>query len=141
MKTRAPASIFSLCLLGALVALSTPAWAPGSLGLDGVLVAVKSEPNWSPRSSARLKQDGLKANRVICIGARHGNQWKYLGGARAAPYSCVIGKRELTIEADCTYYDAQGRSLGDVEHASFTEAKTFRQTNFRWTWKQAEGGG
>lgn len=88
-----------------------------------------------------LKQDGLKANRVICIGARHGNQWKYLGGARAAPYSCVIGKRELTIEADCIYYDAQGRSLGDVEHASFTEAKTFRQTNFRWTWKQAEGGG
>jgi len=138
MKARARASIFSVCLLGAVLAPSTPAWAPGSLGLDEVLVAVKSEPKLVAEIERELKQDGLKANRVICIGARHGNQWKYLGGSRAAPYSCVIGKRELTIEADCTYYDAQGRSLGDVEHASFTEAKTFRQTNFRWTWKKAE---
>ena len=74
MKTRARASIFSLCLLGALVALSTPAWAPGSLGLDEVLVAVKSEPKLVAEIECELKQDGLKANRVICIGARHGKQ-------------------------------------------------------------------
>ena len=139
MKARARAAIFSVSLLGALVALSTPAWAPGSLGLDEVLVAVKAQPKLVAEIERELKKDGLKAKGVTCIGARHGNQWTYLGGSRAAPYSCVIGKRELTIEADRTYYDAQGHNLGDVEHASFTKAKTFRESNFRWTWQPAEG--
>lgn len=135
----ARAAIFTVSLLGALVVLSTPAWAPGSLGLDEVLVAVKAQPKLVAEIKRELNKLDLTAKGVTCIGARHGNQWKYLGGSRAAPYSCVIGKRELTVEADRTYYDAQGRSLGDVEHASPEKAKTFRETNFRWTWKPAEG--
>jgi len=136
---RARAAIFSVSLVGALLALSTPAWAPGSLGLDEVLVAVKSQPQLVAEIARALKKEGLKAKAVICVGARHGNQWTYLGGSRAAPYTCTIGKRELTIEADRAYFDAQGRNLGDVEHASFSKAKTFRESNFRWSWKPAEG--
>lgn len=136
MKGRA--AIFTVSLLGALVALSTPAWAPGSLGLDEVLVAVKAQPKLVAEIKRELNKRGLTAKGVTCIGARHGNQWKYLGGSRAAPYSCVMGKRELTIEADRTYYDAKGRSLGDVEHAPPEKAKTFRESNFRWSWKAAE---
>jgi len=131
-------AIFSVALLGGLVALGTPAWAPGSLGLDEVLVAVKSQPKLVAEIERALKQNGLKAKSVICVGARHGNQWTYLGGSRAAPYTCTIGKRELTIEADRAYFDAQGHNLGDVEHASFTKAKTFRESNFRWSWQPAE---
>jgi hypothetical protein len=140
MNARARASIFSISLLGAIFALSTPAWAPGTLGLDEVLAAVKTEPKLVAEIERELKKDGRKADRLTCMGARHGNQWKYLGGARAAPYSCVIGQREITIEADRAYFDAEGQNLGDVEHASFDEAKTFRETNFRWTWTAAGAG-
>jgi hypothetical protein len=91
MNARARASIFSISLLGAIFALSTPAWAPGTLGLDEVLAAVKTEPKLVAEIERELKKDGRKADRLTCMGARHGNQWKYLGGARAAPSSCVIG--------------------------------------------------
>ncbi len=93
---------------------------------------MKSQPKLVAEIEEAPKQDGLKAKAVICIGTRPGNQWTYLGGSRAAPYSW-IGKRELTIEADRAYFDAQGHNLGDVEHASFTKAKTFRESNFRWS--------
>ena len=113
-NARARASLFSLSLLGANFALSTPAWAPGTLGLDEVLAAVKTEPKLVTEIERELK-DGRKADRLTCMGARHGSQWKYLG--RARPYSCVIGKREITIDADRAYFDAKGQNLGDVEHA------------------------
>src|SRR5450759_1345327 len=87
MNARARASIFSISLLGAIFALSTPAWAPGTLGLDEVLAAVKTEPKLVAEIERALQKDGRKADRLTCMGARHGNQWKYLGGARAAPYS------------------------------------------------------
>jgi hypothetical protein len=82
MNARARASIFSISLLGAIFALSTPAWAPGTLGLDEVLAAVKTEPKLLAEIERELKKDGSKADRLTCMGARHGNQWKYLGGAR-----------------------------------------------------------
>ena len=82
MQARARASIFSISLLGAILALSTPAWAPGTLGLDEVLAAVKAEPKLVAEIERELKKDGRKADRLTCMGARHGSQWKYLGGAR-----------------------------------------------------------
>ena len=85
MNARARASIFSISLLGAIFALSTPAWAPGTLGLDEVLAAVKTEPKLVAEIERALQKDGRKADRLTCMGARHGSQWKYLGGARAAP--------------------------------------------------------
>ena len=71
---------------------------------------------------------------MTCLGARHGNQWTYLGGGRAAPYDCDIGQRSLHIEADRIYFDARGKSLGDLEKADQKRAKTFLESNFRWTW-------
>ena len=114
---------------------SSPAWAPGSLGLDEVLKAVKGSPKLAAEINAELKKDGLKAEDVICIGARFGRHWEYLGGMRAAPYECKIGKREITIEADQALFDAKGKPLGDVNDADPARAKTLRETNFRWKWK------
>ena len=71
---------------------------------------------------------------MICSGARHGNQWKYLGGGRAAPYECEIGKRSITIEADRVYFDPKGKSLGNLDKADPRRAKTFKEDNFRWNW-------
>jgi hypothetical protein len=113
-----------------------PAQAGGSLGLDEVLVAVSKSPNLVAEIQAELGKNNLKAEDVICSGARHGNQWKYLGGGRAAPYDCDIGKRNITIEADRVYFDPRGKSLGNVDRADPKRAKTFREDNFRWKWTE-----
>ena len=112
----------------------TPARADGTLGLDEVLTAVAKAPKLVSEIQAELDRDNLKAENVTCLGARHGNQWKYLGGGRAAPYRCDIGKRSIVIEADRVYFDAQGKSLGDVDKADQKRSKTFQESNFRWTW-------
>ena len=73
-----------------------------------------------------------------CVAARHGNQWRFLGGGRAAPYACTIGDRTLTIEADRIYFDINGRKLGQLgqmpDKVLFDRAKSFRETHIRWTW-------
>ena len=110
------------------------AYAAGSLPLEEVLIAVKDDPKLVTEIKTELARSGLAATTVVCVGARHGRHWVYLGGMRAAPYTCKIGDRALEIEADRVYFDANGRKLGDVEHASPQQAKTFRESNFRWTW-------
>jgi hypothetical protein len=122
-------------MLAGFMALATSAaWADGTLGLDEVLVAVDKAPKLVAEIKAELSKNNLKPGDVTCIGARHGNHWTYLGGGRAAPYQCEIGRRSLKIEADRVYFDARGKLLGDLEKASPKRAKTFREDNFRWTW-------
>ena len=121
--------------LASFVALAVaPVRADGSLGLDDVLVAVSKSPNLVVEIQAELAKDNLKPQDVTCMGARHGNQWTYLGGGRTAPYQCAIGKRSITIQADRVYFDTRGKSLGDVDKADQKRAKTFQESNFRWTW-------
>jgi hypothetical protein len=98
------------------------------------LTAVAAAPMLVAEIKAELDKDSLRADGVICTAARHGNHWIYLGGNRAAPYECDIGNRTLRIEADRVYFDARGKSLGDVDKADPKRAKTFREDNFRWTW-------
>ena len=111
-----------------------PARAEGSLGLDEVITAVARSPKLVAEIQAELAKNNLKADGVTCIAARHGNHWTYLGGGRAAPYECEIGKRTIRIEADRVYFDERGRLLGDLDKADPKHAKTFREDNFRWTW-------
>jgi hypothetical protein len=123
-----------LLLAATMVLAVIPARAEGTLGLDEVLVAVGKAPKLLAEVQAELGKNNLKAENVTCIGARHGNQWKYLGGGRAAPYQCDIGQRSLNIEADRVYFDPRGKLLGDVDKADPKRAKTFQESNFRWTW-------
>ena len=122
-------------LLAAMMVLGAiPASAEGTLGLDEVIVAVGNAPNLVAEIQAELGKNSLKAENVTCIGARHGNQWKYLGGGRAAPYQCDIGARSLNIDADRVYFDPRGKLLGDLDKADPKRAKTFEESNFRWSW-------
>jgi hypothetical protein len=123
-----------------VVALAPPAArAEGSVGLEEVLKAVKDTPKLLTQIDVELRKRDLKAFEAVCIAARHGDHWKYLGGGRAAPYECQIGDRTVMIEADRSYFDVNGKRLGRLGEASdkvlFGRAKSFRETNFRWTWK------
>jgi hypothetical protein len=129
---KAPGLHAALVFLFALVAV--PAWADGTLGLGEVLIAVAKAPKLVAGVQAELERDGLKVPDVTCIAARHGNHWKYLGGGRAAPYRCEIGKRTVSIEADRVYFDERGKLLGDLDRADPRQARTFKEDNFRWTW-------
>jgi hypothetical protein len=119
---------------GFFAIVAVPASADGTLGLDEVLVVVDKAPKLVDEIKAELSKNNLKHGDVTCLAARHGNHWTYLGGGRAAPYECEIGRRSLKIEADRVYFDARGKLLGDLEKASPKRAKTFREDNFRWTW-------
>lgn len=118
----------------AILLAVSPVRAEGTLGLDEVITAVSKSPKLVAEIQAELAKDNLKADGVTCIAARHGNHWTYLGGGRAAPYECEIGKRTIRIEADRIYFDERGRLLGDLDKADPKHAKTFREDNFRWTW-------
>ena len=127
-----PSRRAALASLFALAAV--PARADGTLGLGEVLFAVVKAPKLAAEIQAELDGNGLKVGAVTCIAARHGNYWKYLGGGRAAPYRCEIGKRKLSIEADRVYFDERGKLLGDLDKADPKHAKTFKEDNFRWSW-------
>jgi hypothetical protein len=123
-----------LALAGFVTLAAACAWADGTLGLDEVLTAVAKAPKLVAEIRAGLDSNHLKPGHVTCIGARHGNHWKYLGGGRAAPYQCEIGRRSLRIEADRVYFDARGKLVGDIEETVPKRASTFQESNFRWTW-------
>jgi hypothetical protein len=114
----------------------TPVWADGSMGLGEVILTVRAAPKLVAEITDELTKNGLVAENVFCLGARHGRHWKYLGGIRAAPYYCKIGNRELSIEADRIYFDMRGRTIGNLDRASPEKAKIFRESNFHWKWKK-----
>ena len=115
-----------LALIGGS-ALATVAHAGGSLRLDEVLTAVAANPRLVMEIKAELEKNNVKVADVICGGARFGNHWKFLGGGRAAPYECEIGKRTISIEADQVYFDAKGKPLGGLDKADPNAQKRSRQ--------------
>ena len=126
-------------LIGAALTLwAGMARAEGSVGLGEILTAVRSAPRLVHEIEVELRRTDRKVGEVVCVAARHGNQWKFLGGGRAAPYECRIGDRTLKVDADRVYFDINGKRLGQLGSVSdnvlFTRAKSFRESNIRWTW-------
>ena len=128
----------ALALAGLGAIWSSPSSSQENLALAEVLEAVKSEPQLVSQIEVELRKRDLKVPEIVCIAARHGNQWRLLGGGRAAPYGCTIGDRTVRIDAERVYFDANGRKLGQLGQAQdnvlLNRAKFFREGKFRWTW-------
>jgi hypothetical protein len=111
------------------------AYAPGSITLDEVMDQLKDEPTLISEMETQLKAQNLKAEAVICIGARFGGNWANLGGARAVPYECEVGSRKLEIEGTIRLYDKAGKEL-DMDDPKAPElAVDYKQTDLKWAWK------
>jgi hypothetical protein len=124
--------------LGTLVFIvirSSAAWAPGSITLDEVIEQLQDQEKLTAEIFAELKAQNLKAEEVICVGSRFGGQWRNLGGARAVPYDCEIGKKKLAIEGTVHIYDDGGKELDMNEDASFEHAAEYRQADIAWKWQ------
>jgi hypothetical protein len=125
----------ALGTLAFIVIGSSAAWAPGSTTLDDVIEQLQDEPKLVAEILAELKTQNLKAEEVICVGSRFGGQWRNLGGARAVPYECEIGKKKLAIAGTVQIYDDAGKELDMNEDASFEHAAEYRQADITWKWQ------
>jgi hypothetical protein len=125
----------ALGTLAFIVIGSSAAWAPGSTTLDDVIEQLQDEQKLTAEIFAELKAQNLKAEEVICVGSRFGGQWRNLGGARAVPYECEIGKKKLAIEGTVHVYDDAGKELDMNEDASFEHAAEYRQADITWKWQ------
>jgi hypothetical protein len=127
-----------LTLVGLGSIWAVPALAQGNMGLDEVMEAVKTAPQLIGQIEVEVRRRDLKIAGMVCMAASHGNEWRLLGGGRAAPYECRIGDLTLRIDAQRTYFDAQGHRLGELgrapDHMLLNRAKYFRERDFRWTW-------
>jgi hypothetical protein len=127
----------AVLLVGSCLVWTTASCAAG-LGLDELLQIVRTEPKLAGEIEVELRRRDLKVPEIGCIAAHHGNQWKLLGGARAAPYQCRIGDRTVMIDAERIYYDVNRRKLGQIGQVPgnvlLNRARSFRESNFRWTW-------
>jgi hypothetical protein len=111
------------------------AWAPGSISLDDVMQQLADDKKLIAEINAELQKQKLQARDVVCSGARFGNHWTHLGGARAIPYECLLGARTLNIDGDLHLYDEHGKEI-DMEAGGTPEAATsYKQTNLHWSWE------
>lgn len=138
MSTRRFCAVRTLTLMVLCIACASSAYSEGSLALSEVLEAVKNAPTLVSQIEVEVRRRDLKIRDIVCTAARHGNQWRLLGGGRAAPYECRIGDRDLRIDAERTYFDASGHRLGQLGQAPdsilFNRARYFREDKFRWVW-------
>jgi len=111
------------------------AYAPGTITLDEVMEQLKDNQTLISEIDAALKAENLQAETVICSGARFGGHWTELGGARAVPYECELGKRKLNIEGTVHLYDAAGAEIDLNDEKAPERAADYKQTDLKWTWE------
>jgi hypothetical protein len=133
---RSPASFIAAILAAAGVTLFaiSAALAGGSISLDEVMEQLKDEPKLIAELDTELKSQGLKAEDVICSGARFGNQWTNLGGARAIPYTCALGSRTIDIDGELHLLDAAGNELDMDGEDTPQKAADYKQLHLTWKW-------
>ena len=128
-------SALRLTLAAAFMAIGvTTAWAPGSIALDEVMDQLRDNAKLVDELSAELKAQNLNAADINCTGARFGGNWTNLGGARAIPFNCAIGKRTVDIDGELHLYDGAGNELDMDADDTPEKATEYKQLNLTRKW-------
>lgn len=135
MWTRTFAAVFA-ALLGI-----TAAFAEGSVGFDEVMQFAAQNRKLAREIKNSIREQRLRQTDIQCAAARFGNQWTYLGGDRAPPFTCHIGNRVLTINGEIDFFDAAGRKIkGGLDNPDvFRKARSFKGKKPAWSWQKALG--
>jgi hypothetical protein len=107
----------------------------GTASLEDVLDQFQDNQTLISEILAELRTQNLRAEDVGCIAYRVSGQWRYLGGARAVPYECEVGKRRLNIEGTVHVYDDNGTELDQKDEKSFERGTEIRQADITWKWQ------
>lgn len=119
-------------LLGAALAIAEGG---GTASLEDVLDQLQDNQALISEILAELRTQNLRPEDVGCIGYRLSGQWRYLGGARAVPYECELGKRKLNIDGTVHVYDDNGIELDQKDEKSFERGTEIRQADITWKWE------
>jgi hypothetical protein len=119
----------------------TAALAGGSVGFDEVMQFAAQNRKLEKEIKSSIREQRLRQIDIQCVAARFGNQWTYLGGDRAPPFTCQIGNRVLTINSKLDFFDAAGRLIkGGMDNPDiFRKAHTFKGKRPAWSWQKAPG--
>ncbi len=107
----------------------------GTATLEDVLEQLQDNQMLISEILAELRTQNLRAEDVGCIGYRLSGHWRNLGGARAVPYECEVGKRKLNIEGTVHVYDDNGTELDRNDEKSFERGTEIRQADITWKWQ------
>ena len=107
----------------------------GTITLDELMDQLQDNQTLISEIFTQLKAQQLKAESIICVGYRFSGQWLNLGGARAVPYECEVGKRKLNIEGSVHVYDDAGTELDLKDEKSFERATEYGQADLTWKWQ------
>jgi len=107
----------------------------GTTSLDDVIEQLQDNKTLIAEILAELEAQNLKAEDVGCIGFRLSGLWRNLGGARAVPYECEVGKRKLNIEGTVHVYDDNGTELDRKDEKSFELGTEIKQADITWKWQ------
>ncbi|MEQ1614387.1 MAG: hypothetical protein ABL904_16695, partial [Hyphomicrobiaceae bacterium] len=129
-------SCFAIIVTSADAKVAAPGLSGGgSVPLAEVLDLAKPYPNLVMQVRLQLVRANLKREQVVCNGSRFGSQWSTLGGARLAPYACVIGKRTVVIDGNQSYFDRNGRKVKADDPDLPRKAAKVKETGLKWQWK------
>jgi hypothetical protein len=107
----------------------------GSATIEDVLDQMQDNQTLIAEILAELKTQNLQAEKVGCVAFRLSGQWRNLGGSRAVPYECQVGKRKLNIEGTVHVYDGNGTELDRKDEKSFERGTEIKQTDITWKWQ------
>jgi len=123
-------------LIAAAALLALPAaHAGGSITLAEVIEQLSDDNKLMNAIFDELYAQKIRAEDVICTGARFGGHWRMLGGGRAVPFECQIGKRKLTIEGTVHLFDDEGKELSIDDDGAPDRAVEYNQRDLKWSWK------
>ncbi len=125
----------TLALCTSLMLHVSTAYAGGSIPLNEVMDQLKDNAKLIAEIDAELDKQKLKADAVICDGARFGGQWTELGGARSVPFDCEIGGRKLHIDGTLHLYDQNSAEIDMNDEKAPERAFDYKQTDLTWTWQ------
>ncbi|MGD9671229.1 MAG: hypothetical protein AB7U75_19645 [Hyphomicrobiaceae bacterium] len=125
---------FILAVVAGLLAVGN-ARAGGSISLGDAMHNFDAPPALVEELEKAVREAKVTRDDVICGATRFGRHWTKLGGGRASPYECTIGKKTLVITGRHEFRDASGRVLAPDSPGLNANAASVRDVDITWEWK------
>lgn len=118
-----------------LVLITPQANAGGSISLGEAMKNFEAPPALIDELQEAARTANTTLDAIICGATRFGRHWTNLGGGRASPYKCPIGKKTLMITGTHEFRDAAGNVLAPDSPGLNAGAASVRDIDITWQWE------